>query len=114
MHTSLTSFDYFEAKILANDYLLINSIDNTPSAHSTSLDGLTFVITGKLARFKNRDEFKALIENLGGKVTGSVSKNTDYLINNDITSTSSKNKTAQSLNIPIISEDIFIETFGII
>jgi DNA ligase (NAD+) len=114
MHSSLKSFDYTEAKFLANDYLLINSINNTSSgASSTSLSGLTFVITGKLAHFKNRDEIKDLIEKLGGKVTGSVSKNTHYLINNDIASTSSKNKTAQSLNIPIISESTFIETFGI-
>ena len=114
MHTSLKSFDYTEAKFLANDYLLINSINNSSSSDtSTSLSGLTFVITGKLTHFKNRDEIKDLIESRGGKVTGSVSKNTHYLINNDITSTSSKNKTAQSLNIPIISESTFIETFGI-
>jgi DNA ligase (NAD+) len=113
MHTSLKSFDYTEAKFLANDYLLINSITNTSNNNSTSLDGLTFVITGKVNHFKNRDEIKTLIEKLGGKVTSSVSKNTDYLINNDITSTSSKNKTAQSLNVPIISESTFIETFGI-
>ena len=113
MHSSLKSFDYEEAKILANDYLFINSITNTSNNNSTSLEGLTFVITGKVNHFKNRDEIKTLIEKLGGKVTSSVSKNTDYLINNDITSTSSKNKTAQSLNVPIISESIFIETFGI-
>jgi DNA ligase (NAD+) len=114
MHSSLKSFDYYEAKVLANDYLHFNSIDNNISNNSTSLNGLTFVITGKLAHFKNRDEIKDIIEKLGGKVTGSVSKNTDYLINNDVASTSSKNKTAQSLNIPIISETTFIETFGII
>jgi DNA ligase (NAD+) len=113
MHSSLTSFNYDEAKILANDYLLFNSIAEEENT-TASLDGLTFVITGKVARFKNRDEIKALIEKMGGKVASSVSKNTDYLINNDVTSTSSKNKTAQSLNIPIISEATFIETFGII
>ena len=114
MHSSLKSFDYYEAKVLANDYLHFNSTENNNVNNSTSLDGLTFVITGKLTHFKNRDEIKNLIEKFGGKVTGSVSKNTDYLINNDVTSTSSKNKTAQSLNIPIISETTFIETFGII
>ena len=113
MHSAITSFNYEEAKILARDYLLINSINNNIPNNSASLDGLTFVITGKVSHFKNRDEIKTLIEKLGGKVTGSVSKNTNYLINNDITSTSSKNKTAQSLNIPIISETTFIETFGI-
>jgi DNA ligase (NAD+) len=113
MHTSLKSFDYYEAKVLANEYLHFNSIDKNIENNSNSLDGLTFVITGKLNQFKNRDEIKNIIEKLGGKVTGSVSKNTDYLINNDVASTSSKNKTAQSLNIPIISETTFIETFGI-
>ena len=113
MHSSLKSFDYYEAKVLASDYLHFNLLNNNISNDSTSLNGLTFVITGKLTHFKNRDEIKDLIEKSGGKVTGSVSKNTDYLINNDVTSTSSKNKTAQSLNIPIISEDTFIETFGI-
>jgi DNA ligase (NAD+) len=113
MHSSLKSFDYYEAKILANEYLHFNSIDKNIENNSNSLDGLTFVITGKLNQFKNRDEIKNIIEKLGGKVTGSVSKNTDYLINNDVASTSSKNKTAQSLNVPIISESTFIETFGI-
>ena len=80
----------------------------------SDLAGKTFVITGKLTQFKNRDEIKAKIESLGGKVTGSVSKNTDYLINNDVESTSSKNKTAKSLGIPILSENDFIETFGIV
>ena len=114
MHSALSSFDYTEAKILADKYLNINSIivDNTPE--QKSLDGLTFVITGKLQHFKNRDAIKNLIEERGGKVVGSVSKNTNYLINNDIASTSSKNRTAQSLGIPIVSEETFITTFGII
>ena len=114
MHTALTSFDYFEAKVLASDYLLINSITDDKDSDKLVLDGLTFVITGKVSSFKNRDELKLVIERLGGKVTGSVSKNTNYLINNDVSSTSSKNKTAQSLGIPIISEKTFIETFGLI
>ena len=114
MHSALSSFDYNEAKILADKYLNINSIivDNTPEQQS--LNGLTFVITGKLQHFKNRDAIKNLIEERGGKVVGSVSKNTNYLINNDIASTSSKNRTAQSLGIPIVSEETFITTFGII
>ena len=114
MHSALSSFNYDEAKILADKYLSINSIivDNTPEQQS--LNGLTFVITGKLQHFKNRDAIKNLIEERGGKVVGSVSKNTNYLINNDIASTSSKNRTAQSLGIPIVSEETFITTFGII
>ena len=74
--------------------------------------GMTFVITGDVHHFKNRDAFKAYVESQGGKVAGSVSKKTAFLVNNDVTSTSSKNKKAQTLGIPIISEDTFIERFG--
>lgn len=76
------------------------------------LNGKTFVITGDVHDFANRSEFKAYVESQGGKVTGSVSKKTDYLVNNDTESTSSKNKKAKELGIPIISEDTFIEMFG--
>ena len=76
------------------------------------LVGKTFVITGKVNKFSNRDEVKEKIESLGGKVAGSVSKNTDYLINNDVNSTSGKNKKAQELGIPIISEDDFLRLIG--
>ena len=62
--------------------------------------------------YKNRNELKAYIQSQGGKVTGSVSKSTSFLINNDVTSTSSKNIKAQQLGIPIISEDEFIERFS--
>lgn len=74
--------------------------------------GMTFVITGDVHHFKNRDEFKAYVEAEGGKVAGSVSGKTNYLVNNDVESTSSKNKKAKSLGVPIISEDTFIEMFG--
>ena len=77
-----------------------------------SLEGLTFVITGAVHQYKNRDEFKASVEERGGKVSGSVSKKTDYLVNNDTSSTSGKNKKAKELGIPIISEDQFIERYG--
>lgn len=73
-----------------------------------SLSGLTFVITGSLRHFTNRDEAKEKIESLGGKVSGSVSAKTSYLVNNDVTSTSGKNKKAKELNIPIISEEELI------
>ena len=69
-----------------------------------TLDGITFCITGKLQTYKNRTELKNEIEKFGGKVTDSVSSKTTYLINNDINSTSSKNKTAKQLGIPIITE----------
>ena len=114
MHNSIVSFNYAEAKLLAEHYIHFNydKGESTPAA-GADLSGKVFVITGKLTHFKNRDEIKARIEALGGKVTGSVSKNTNYLINNDVNSTSSKNATAKSLGIPILSEDDFIQTFGI-
>ena len=74
--------------------------------------GKTFVITGSVEHFSNRSEAKAFIEARGGKVTGSVTKKTDYLINNDKTSSSSKNKKAQELGIPILSEEDFLELAG--
>ena len=73
------------------------------------LAGKTFVITGSVEHFANRSEMKAFIEARGGKVTGSVTKKTDYLINNDKASGSSKNKKAQELGIPILSEEDFLE-----
>ena len=72
------------------------------------LEGKTFVITGDVHHFDNRKALSAKIEELGGKVTGSVSKKTDYLINNDNTSGSSKNKKAKELGIPILTEDEFL------
>ena len=78
----------------------------------SSLEGKVFVITGSVHHFANRNEVKAKIESLGGKVTGSVSAKTDYLINNDTTSSSSKNKKAKELSIPIISEEDFLELIG--
>lgn len=81
----------------------------TTDIASLNIAGKTFVITGSVNHFKNRDELKEKIESLGGKTSGSVSKNTDYLINNDVTSTSGKNKKAKELNIPIISEDDFLK-----
>ena len=71
--------------------------------------GVNFVITGSVEHFANRGEVKELIESLGGKVTGSVTSKTNYLINNDVTSTSSKNKKANELGVPIISEEQFLK-----
>lgn len=76
------------------------------------LEGKTFVITGSLNHYENRDALKAAIQQLGGKAAGSVSKKTDYLINNDITSGSSKNKKAKELGVPIITEEDFLELSG--
>ncbi|MDO4336659.1 MAG: NAD-dependent DNA ligase LigA [Eubacteriales bacterium] len=74
--------------------------------------GMTFVITGSVAHFANRGEAKSFIESLGGKVTGSVTKKTNYLINNDTASNSSKNKKAKELGIPILSEEDFLKLAG--
>ena len=79
------------------------------SAETQKLAGKVFVITGSVEHFANRNELKALIEQLGGKVTGSVSAKTDYLINNDAASNSSKNKKARELGIPVITEEEFLE-----
>lgn len=74
--------------------------------------GITFVITGDVFHYKNRNEFKAYVESEGGKVAGSVSKKTGYLVNNDVLSESSKNKKAKELGVPIISEEGFLRMFG--
>lgn len=85
--------------------------EQEPVETGNKCQGLTFVVTGDLYHYKNRNELKAYIESQGGKVTGSVSKSTNFLINNDAASQSSKNKKAHELNIPIITEDEFIEKF---
>ena len=81
------------------------------AATGNRCEGLTFVVTGDVFQFKNRNELKAYIESEGGKVTGSVSKSTSFLINNDVTSTSGKNQKAAQLGIPVISEEEFINRF---
>ena len=128
---TLTGAKYFEYIPGVGD-VLINSMDDYFNKHCSeiwelskeftfdtpkstmselikSLDNKTFVITGSVNHYANRDELKADIIAHGGKVAGSVSSKTDYLINNDINSTSSKNTMAKSLNVPIISEDQFLE-----
>lgn len=77
------------------------------------MEGLTFVITGAVEHFSNRNEMKALIESRGGKVTGSVSAKTNYLINNDAASNSTKNRKAKELEIPILTEEEFMDQYGI-
>lgn len=74
--------------------------------------GLNFVVTGKLTSFKNREQLTEYIKSQGGAVTGSVSRNTDYLISNDAESTTSNNKKAKELGVKIITEDEFIQMFG--
>lgn len=112
MHYAISSYNYDLAKELANSFLNISDNNDNCQSEAKTLADMTIVITGKLNHFKNRDELKSLIEAKGGKVAGSVSKKTSYLINNDIDSASSKNQTAKSYNIPILSEEDFIEMFG--
>lgn len=91
---------------LAKEFTFKNEKNNSSSV---DLSGKTFVITGSLIHYKNRDELVFVIESMGGKVSGSVSAKTSYLINNDTQSSSSKNQKAKQLNIPIISEQDFID-----
>lgn len=108
--------DYFKSE--ENNQKLDHLLSHLHLVHEeTSAEqvfaGKTFVITGSVEHFSNRSEAKEFIEARGGKVTGSVTKKTDYLINNDKTSASSKNKKAQELGIPILSEEDFLELAGI-
>ena len=91
--------------------LTITTPDVSPSGDKCA--NLTFVITGDVHHYKNRNELKAYIESQGGKVASAVSGSTSFLINNDVTSTSGKNKKAKELGIPIISEDDFIAAYGL-
>lgn len=104
-------YDFFHTEEQMN---LVNALLNEitfeieEQAEKQTLEGKVFVITGSVEQFANRNELKDYIEKSGGRVTGSVSKNTDYLINNDVTSNSSKNKKARELGIPILSEEDFM------
>ena len=99
-------------KILSN--LLAEVTIEKPEENTGAqiFEGMNFVITGSVEHFANRNEVKVVIEARGGKVTGSVTSKTNYLINNDTTSNSSKNKKAKELNIPIISEEDFLKMIG--
>ena len=90
----------------------VNMVAKEDTSAGNSLKGLTFVITGDVYDYKNRAEFKASVENRGGKVSGSVSKKTSYLVINDANSTTSKAVKARDLGIPLLTEAEFIERFG--
>ena len=109
-------YAYFrEADTAANFQALIEELHIEKAAAQDKpqiLSGKTFVITGKVNHFPNRDALKALIVSLGGKAAGSVSAKTDYLINNDVTSSSSKNKKARELGVAILSEEDFLAMIG--
>ena len=112
--SSIHNFFHDEYKAKEVDNLLeIITLEKIVSDGEKDLAGKTFVITGSLNHFENRDALKDIIESRGGKVAGSVSNKTEALINNDVTSTSGKNKKAKELNIRIISEDDFINEYNI-
>lgn len=103
MSNAILNFDYTEARYIAHNFITFEDEEIIMAAANNNIAGKTFVITGKLQTM-NRDTLKEKIENLGGKITSSVTSKTDYLINNDKESTSSKNLTAQKLGVPILSE----------
>lgn len=109
---AIWKYNYNEADKIYHNYIHIKEEEKAElTQNQKSLAGITIVITGKLTLHKNRSELQSKIENAGGKVVGSISKNVKFLINNDIESTSSKNMTAKRLRIPIISEEDFIKKF---
>ena len=110
---ALKTFDYTEADYIFENYIEIEPIEQITINTNNTLKDIKVCITGKLKTFKNRDAFKTAIENAGGKVVGSVTANTNYLINNDVTSKTSKNLKAIELGIEIISEGDFIKRFGL-
>ena len=105
-------YDFFnnkKNKDIVDNLLKEIRLKKTVNSNNNALSGLTFVITGNLEHYENRDAMVKVIEENGGKVSSSVSKKTSYLINNDLNSNSTKNKTAKQLNIPIINEQQFKE-----
>jgi DNA ligase (NAD+) len=116
MTKALLTFNYLEADAIAERWMLNLNTEPQPEdeeSTTTNLIGYNFVITGKLKQYKNRAELKAVIESRGGKVKDSITSLTSYLINNDINSTSSKNKKAKELQVPIITEEEFTNIFDI-
>ena len=109
IENAINNFNYDELDKIVDNY--ITFIEPIEDNKTTTLNGLTICITGRLSHFKSRDELKQVIENAGGKVVGAVSGNTNILINNDSTSTSSKNLTAKKNGTPILTEAEFIEKY---
>ncbi|MFR0666715.1 MAG: NAD-dependent DNA ligase LigA [Faecalimonas umbilicata] len=108
--------DYFAVEDHREEFFRLLAEVKIPEEETTQEEqifaGMNFVITGSVEHFANRNEVKEVIESKGGKVTGSVTSKTNWLINNDVESTSSKNKKARELGIPIISEDTFLKMIG--
>ena len=111
MNKSLKNYNYDELDYIVKNFLTINN--KKEERKEQKLEGLTFCVTGKIKQWKNRDELSSFITSLGGKVVGSVSANIDYLINNDINSTSSKNLRAKELGKQIIDEQTFMDMFDL-
>ena len=113
MHDAIVNFDYTEANMMV-ERCIIDFIKEEGALENSgnALEGKTFCVTGKIKHWKNRDELSAAIAAAGGKVTSSVSSKTNYLVNNDINSTSSKNLKAKELNIPIITEEELLAMFN--
>ena len=104
--------DFFEdpqKRRMVDDLLQVLELDESYEESGSALADKTFVITGSLTHYANREALKAEIEAAGGKVAGSVSAKTSYLINNDLTSTFGKNKKAHELGVPIIDEETIRE-----
>ena len=112
LNNAIYKYDYTGINELVKLFNLHNSLF-VDCEENRSLDGMTFCITGSLSHFVNREAMKEQIERLGGKVSGSVSKKTTALINNDSESESSKNISAKKLSIPIITEEEFIKKYGV-
>lgn len=116
--TNQSLYDWYnnnnEIKFWAKVVCMLDFVKEEKKADNTLTDltGKTFVVTGEVTTYKNRNELGDLIISLNGKLSGSVSKNTTYLINNDITSSSGKNQKAKELNVPIITEQMFNEMIG--
>ena len=108
--------DYFAVEEHREEFFRLLAEVEIPKEESEQteqiFEGMNFVITGSVNHFANRNEVKEVIESKGGKVTGSVTSKTNWLINNDVESTSSKNKKARELGVPIISEETFLEMLG--
>lgn len=110
--SNIVGFDYEEADNIYNKYMnIINKRKKEESENPNILKDVTFVITGKLKIFKNRNELSEKIKNAGGKVASAVSGKTHFLINNDSDSNSTKNKKAKELKIPILTEEEFLKKF---
>lgn len=115
MSRAIKEFNYEEIDYIVDNFLQITTEELQEEKNGTDvLNGKTICITGKLKLYKNRDELKSVIESAGGRVVGSMSSKVDYLINNDVNSTSSKNKSAKAAGIPIINEEEFQKLLEIV